>query len=660
MALGIFNKNKQIYFFALAFIIFLVSFFSLYFTLSDIGAIVDEIGIYRKSSVSFVSWIEVTLSDIASGDFGHAISKEVVNQYFPEKYFYHPPFSNFLSGITWYFFNNSLGEFKAFRLAPAILFSVSVSFLFLCVARYYSVLAGIFASLSLVLIPPVFGHAHLFAIDSPIASMWFLTACCFLMGIEKPLWSIILGIVWGLALDTKVHAYFIPLSVFLWSAIFARKKFQNNFFSMFFISPFVLYLTNPFFWHDFVGRFFIFFRKMTTRQTFEFIPTSFLGNIYDFSLPWYYPFYMVLVTISPLVVIFFLSGILISLFKELFSRFTKNKEEAGIGTFFILNAILPLILTALPVTPDFDGVRLFLPSYYFLAALAGVGFYYLEKRIILKFSHGKLIATGALIACLLPSVYSLISIHPFELSYYNIFIGGIEGATKKGIETTYWNDAFTPKIAQDFNQKFKGKTFLKRNGLYMSFDYYHTIGLLGKDIKYSKEDYDYYILYFRQGWFNNEDWMYAKYIEPIYSVEIERTPFIRVYKPISSLSKEVYSEYSNLPVLGKPFSDNKLQKDRRVVLKAPKSGTYRFGILVNGEFELYIDGKTIFKQDEGGKNYFFEKELALDRGFHIVDVKAKYIKNLYLAWITPSGLKGLIGNENYFQVKDLPFPYTRK
>jgi len=656
MASEIFNKsqNNLKHSFSIALIIFLISFSSLYFTLTDIGAVIDEIGTYRKSNVSFVSWIEVALGDIACGDFEHVISKEVVDKYFPEKFFYHPPFSNFLSGITWYFFSDLLGEFKAFRLAPVILFSISVSVLFLCVARYYSILAGIFASLSLLLIPPVFGHAHLFTIDSPIASMWFLTAYCFLRGIEKPMWSVILGIVWGLSLNTKVHAYFIPISVFLWSAIFARKKFQNNFFSMFFISPFVLYLTNPYFWYDFLHRFFIFFRKMTTRETFEFIPTSFLGNIYDFSLPWYYPFYMILITIPPVIVIFYLAGILISLIKEAFLLFKKDVTKAGIGSFFILNALGSLILTALPATPDFDGVRLFLPSYYFLAALAGIGFYYLEE-IILKFKYGKILSFGTMAICFLPSIYSLISIHPFELSYYNTFIGGIRGATKAGLETTYWNDAFTPKIAADFNKKFEGKTFFKRNGLYMSFDYYHSIGILSKEIKYSKENYDYYLLYFRQGWFDALDWMYSKYMDPIYTVKVDDVPLISVYKPIPSLAKEIFSQNSNLP-----FINTKFHGILNCLLKVPKSGIYKFGVLSDGQFNLFVDGERILTESSRGRNYFGEKEINLTSGFHTLDIECKYLDNFYLAWVTPDESKGLLGAKSLFVTKVTPYSYTSK
>ncbi|OGL51245.1 MAG: hypothetical protein A3C43_07250 [Candidatus Schekmanbacteria bacterium RIFCSPHIGHO2_02_FULL_38_11] len=648
------TQNNSKYLFIIAFVIFLISLSSLYFTLSDIGAVVDEIGTYRKSSVSFVNWIEVALNAIFNGDFSSFISKEVVEKYFPDKYFYHPPFSNFLSGITWYIFHDSLGEFKAYRLAPAILFSISTSLLFLCVAKYYSVLAGIFTSLSFIFIPPVFGYAHLFTIDSPIAIMWFLTAYCFLRGIESPMWSVILGIVWGLSLNTKVHAYFIPVSLFLWSFIFAKKKFQNNFFSMFFISPVVLYLTNPFFWYDFVHKFFIFFRKMTTRETFEFIPTSFLESIYDFSLPWYYPFYMVLITIPPLIVIFFLSGTLISLGREPFSLLKKDKEESGIGSFFILNALVPLILTALPVTPDYDGVRLFLPAYYFLAALAGVGFYYLEGAI-LRFNHGRMASVVILLICLLPSIYSLISIHPFELSYYNSFIGGVKGATESGFETTYWNDAFTPRVASDFNQLFKGKIFSKRNGLYMSFDYYHSLGILRKDIKYSEADYDYYILYFRQGWFNEEDWMYAKYMSPVYTAEVERTPLISIYKPIPFLAMQISSLNSNIPFMKRNFVGV-----LNCLLKVSKRGIYKFGILSDGEFSLSIDGYKILSHGSVGKKSFKEKEVNLATGFHTLDIESRDLNNFYLAWLTPDGSKGLIGQKNLLAVKAIPHSYTRQ
>ena len=40
------------------------------------------------------------------------------------------------------------------------------------------------------------------------------------------------------------------------------------------------------------------------------------------------------------------------------------------------------------------------------------------------------------------TVFQLYAYHPYELSYYNQFIGGAKGAQDKGFTVSYWYDAF--------------------------------------------------------------------------------------------------------------------------------------------------------------------------------------------------------------------------
>ena len=51
------------------------------------------------------------------------------------------------------------------------------------------------------------------------------------------------------------------------------------------------------------------------------------------------------------------------------------------------------------------------------------------------------------------AAFSLVRIHPYELSYYNELIGGPRGAWERGFELTYWYDAFTDKVIADLNRQ---------------------------------------------------------------------------------------------------------------------------------------------------------------------------------------------------------------
>jgi hypothetical protein len=45
------------------------------------------------------------------------------------------------------------------------------------------------------------------------------------------------------------------------------------------------------------------------------------------------------------------------------------------------------------------------------------------------------------VICLLPSVFGIVSLHPYEYIYYNSFVGGVSGAEGR-FETDYWAISF--------------------------------------------------------------------------------------------------------------------------------------------------------------------------------------------------------------------------
>ena len=122
---------------------------------------------------------------------------------------------------------------------------------------------------------------------------------------------------------------------------------------------------------------------------------------------------------------------------------------AFIGLLWMLRRIradkLPLYfllhLLTLPVirmfdTPAHDGVRLFLPAFFFLAAFAGWGAIWLADAIARKtrasIGFVRLVVSGLVVGS---AAGALLDIHPYELSYYNELIGGPRGAWTRGFES---------------------------------------------------------------------------------------------------------------------------------------------------------------------------------------------------------------------------------
>jgi hypothetical protein len=118
-----------------------------------------------------------------------------------------------------------------------------------------------------------------------------------------------------------------------------------------------------------------------------------------------------------------------------------------------LAAYLALQLVTLPIfrmfdTPAHDGVRLFLPTFFFWAAFAGLGARWVAERA--GSVRGRSIRWIAL-ALVGPawSAWDWTRIHPYELSYYNV---GLPKAMDLGFEPTYWYDAVTPRVLDRLNQ----------------------------------------------------------------------------------------------------------------------------------------------------------------------------------------------------------------
>ena len=118
--------------------------------------------------------------------------------------------------------------------------------------------------MSVILTPNLFGYAHFAVTDLPLASMWFLTVFAFWKGLSNWKWSVVLGVLWGLALATKFPAVLIPVPLILWAHLFHRDKYVNNVFALLFIAPIFMIGIQPYLWHQTgLGEFWSFYMKVS-------------------------------------------------------------------------------------------------------------------------------------------------------------------------------------------------------------------------------------------------------------------------------------------------------------------------------------------------------------------------------------------------------------
>ena len=214
----------------------------------------------------------------------------------------------------------------------------------------------------------------------------------------------------------------------------------------------VLFALQPPWWSEPVMGVLRFLESNLSRGNTIRIKIQFLGTTYDTprqSLPWYNTLVWTLFVTPVGFLMLGAAGIWTA---------TRNWRQERIGILLTGHWTFLMILRALPHTPGHDGVRLFLPAFGLLALLGGLGAHWLLGRI-----GGW--AKVAIAAALAEGVISVAVMMPVPLSYFSPVVGGLPGATKLGMEPTYYWDAFGPEARRFLAQNtLPGKTFAFRGG----------------------------------------------------------------------------------------------------------------------------------------------------------------------------------------------------
>jgi 4-amino-4-deoxy-L-arabinose transferase-like glycosyltransferase len=349
----------------------------------------------------------------------------------------HPPLGRWLLGIA-----SILGEpfqaqldgpdptgvyVGAGRLAPALAFAITVGVASLVAGRRWGLAAGFASGLSLILMPRVFAHAHLAALDTFIMLFWTLALIAGERAISagRPIRAAAgAGLVWGLALLTKIHAWLLPPLLAVWAiARLGPRRAVPVLMSWAIVGLGLFGLGWPWLWFDTWTRLGNYLG--TTGASRAVIHARYFGQVYaDRELPWHYPWFYFAVTVPVGLQALGLLGVL---------KAWRDRRSDPFPLLALGSIILFLVLFSTG-TPVYDGERLFLNIFPAWALLIGLGFATLWNR------RGGWGLRGSLLFFLAIQGYGVASLHPFGLSYYNALVGGLPGAERLGLELTYWND----------------------------------------------------------------------------------------------------------------------------------------------------------------------------------------------------------------------------
>jgi 4-amino-4-deoxy-L-arabinose transferase-like glycosyltransferase len=457
----------------------------------DIGVPVDE-GPYCFAAGNAADWSADFASRLAHGNIAQAFSDELVSRYWSYNH-EHPAFSKFLAAVSHALLKWLPDQLLAYRAGYVLLYLLLAVVLLLFLRTLYGWTAASFAAASVLLIPPLYGHAHLVGLDFPVAAMSFFTVVAFYLGIANCRWSILCGILYGLALNCKINALFLAAPLVLWALLYHRRQCLPNLLAIFLIAPLVMAATWPWLWHHPMDRAWQF---LSFHASHEFFPEFYLGKVYDRPpAPWHFPFVMTLVSLP--------IGILTMVFVGL-GRWLRGLLRDDKTALFALNFLCPLLVSAVPFAPKYNGARLFLTCFPFAACLAGIGFAAFTAWLRGKLSLRPAAGTAALwtVATLLAgsAFVSLRMIHPYEgFGYYNLLVGGRPGAHKLGFESTNWGNAGR-EVVDYLNESLESNATIYNNtGAATALVACRELGALRRDIGFADRA-DYLVLEINEAW----------------------------------------------------------------------------------------------------------------------------------------------------------------
>ena len=506
-------------------------------SVGDFGLTFDEPA-YRYSQIISAQWWE----RLSHGEFAAVLDPDALLYYWPygrHGINFHPPFAGQLNLLTYKVFGGFLKDIPARRMATVIEFAITVTILFGFLARRYGGWVGLVAAGSLLVMPRLYGQAHLIDTDIPGLMLWAMGSCAFWKGLHEPRagrWRVAVGVIVGLAFVEKMGAVLVVLPILAWLALTAMPRsirrgdraawidglltsalmlaplalayaeirrlqvalltlqsalgipqaelspsrtdlFRDHpstwvpgailavplavwiarrmlgrwrrnspvwgperpaletWTSLLAFGPVVAWLGNPAWWREALPRLAHYHAISTARRgVLPDIQILYLDQIYEYSLPWHNGWVLLAITVPATVLAAAALGMVLAPWRD------------RVPAFFALNLATLPVMRMFP-TPAHDGVRLFLPTFFFLAGFAGWGAIGLAWKFRTAWA-----APATAGAVLLPACWALLNVHPYELSYYNELIGGPSGAWHSGFELSYWYDAFTDDVLDDLNR----------------------------------------------------------------------------------------------------------------------------------------------------------------------------------------------------------------
>ncbi len=464
-------------------------------TAGSMGFTRDE-GYYFKAGDEYWGWVKT----LFSSRFFEAFSDAEIQRHMSYNQ-EHPAFIKLLFGISHQLFSQALGwcsPAQGYRITGFAFGSLSLIATYLLGLRLVNKRAGILAALMLASMPRYFYDAHLACFDVPITAMWTLSLVTFYDGFtaapeRRKRTALIAGLVFGVALSTKLNALFLPpIFVIIWltsRGVLDKVRILRGpsngldlslpriplvLISCAVLGFLVFLALWPHLWHN---PFLRIGQYLGFHMRHEHYPILFFNNLLvKPPFPISFPFVMSYYTMPAPLVFLGTIGVFVSLYRGTWKRSSGD-------LLLVLSIFVPFFLIAMPDTPIFGGVKHWynaMPGLCVVAARAAVDAF---DTLLARFGKLRLLPAVFAVA---PGFFGIAAAHPNLIGYYNELAGGYRGGAELGMQRGFWGALAFPMYSSLAELPSGSRVFFNRTN-YDSYRMYLREGVFPSQIYYSND-----------------------------------------------------------------------------------------------------------------------------------------------------------------------------
>ena len=513
----------------------------------------DDDDFYAPAGIAYFSWVQ----DFLSGPLDASQVSHIDRSFRFNKE--HPPIAKYSIGFFEWLLHQKFSLLKsldAARAGVAFFASLLAAFLFRLLFTTFGAVAAGFAVLALFSLPRFLFHSQVATLDVPVASLVTITTAAFWWSLNSKKWVWGLGLIFGLALGTKLNAPFVALGFVLFFLLeharnirlderqshFVIPAIPYGFWAMLLVSPLVFFLTWPHLWHDTGARLLAYIKFHMNHYP---ILVFYQGTRFsEPHAPWHMPFNMAAGTIPlPLLAIGLWGAVsaTLSAFRVTFRPAPSSKDR--LKTLVLIQLLLAIGIVAFTHVPKYGGEKLFMPFFPLFCLLAGCAFSEaiqdLRQAFLtrVKTVHRALLIGGFALVVLGPGYLASHHFHGgYALSYYSEYLGGLRGATAAGYERTYY-DVADKSLARWLDQNVApgAKVHFEPNHkeYKRTYKWLRKDGYVSKRLKLSAKwrDADYIVLTHERRWAQYSDLLQKTApLKIVYEKRIDDVPLYTVYK----------------------------------------------------------------------------------------------------------------------------------